>query len=217
MYQKELTNEQLESLHKCKTFEERLVLIKELYPLIPDATQRFMAKDKEPWTRLGFIHNYQRIYRNKRLKNLENKRRLVKKEALLVERVESAVIRSVKEMNHRKHNIECLIKEKEKLIPWATQKLKELHEIPTDTSPLTLLEQVRTAKEIYEMAEIFSGIVNTDVKPIKNLDEEASTFFSNIMNKINTENSKEPPKSIDELDTQLISLEDYASELQETK
>jgi len=217
MYQKELTNEELRKLHKCQTFKERLIVIKELYPVIPDATQRFLAKDKEPWTRLGFMHNYQRIYRNERLKNLERKRKLVEKESALVEKVENAVTRSLKEINRRKHNIELMQREKEKLIPWVTKKLQELQEIPTDTSPLTLLEQARTGKEIYEMADIISGIIPSEVKPTNGFNKEADIFFKNIMGKINMTDGKEIPKNIDELNTELISLEDYESELQEKK
>ena len=216
MYHKELNDEQLQRLHDCKSYAERLIVIKELYPVIPDTTQRFMAKDKEPWTALGFMHNYQRIYRNKRLKNLENKRKIVAKEAALTEKVETAVTRSVKAMSRRKHNIEKMQQEKERMIPWAETQMREIRANPPVYEGMTVLDQIKAMKELYEMAEIFSGKIEV-VEKTEGLDQDADTFFKNIMGKINETNGKEAPESTDVLEKQLISLEDYESELQKAE
>ena len=82
---------------------------------------------------------------------------------------------------------------------------------------MTVLEQIKAMKELYEMAELFSGKIDMEVKPTEGLDQEADSFFKNIMGKINTTNGEEAPQSTDALEKQLISLEDYESELNEAK
>lgn len=217
MYQKQLTDEQKEILSKCKTYSDRLVYIQEYYPNLPGVTQRFMAKDAKPWEALGFIHNHQKVYRDKRLRNLKKKRKLVEEEANLVQRTERAIERSVKSMNRRKKSIESLLREKEQAIPWAQSKLKQLHEVETDPTPLTISEQMRTAKELYEVVDVLVGHQgDIEVKPVDGLDNNADKFFSNIMDKVNNVTNVRNVGN-DNLDKQLISVESYADELKKSK